>query len=131
MHGPARLTSALVTALTCAVVAAHVSAGQREGNTPAKEQYVILGCVSRQPGAARGTSTYLITDTRGEKPVIYRLDGDAAALEFHVGHYVEVAGPLASPARGGASAGTRALVIKVERVSYLLKDCPPGKSAGR
>ena len=91
----------------------------------------MLGCVSRQAGTARGSSTYLLTDTRGDKPVIYRLDGDAAALDFHVGHYVEVAGPLAAPARGGASPSARALVIKVERLSYLSKDCPPGKSAGK
>src|SRR5262245_32319246 len=108
MHGPARLTSALVTALTCAVLSSQVSAWQREGNNPARQEpYVILGCVSRQAGAARGASTYLITDTRGEKPVIYRLDGDAAALEFHVGHYVEVGGALAAPARGAASASGR------------------------
>jgi len=88
---------------------------------------VILGCVSRQPAAARGSSTYLLTDTRGETPVIYRLDGDAAALEFHVGHYVEVAGSLSTPARGGTSPSSRALVMKVERLSYLSKDCPTRK----
>lgn len=116
----------------CAVLAAHVSAGQRGGSNQAKQQhYVVLGCVSRQTGSARGSSAYLITDTRGEKPVIYRLDGDAATLDFHVGHYVEVAGPLATPARGGASASARALVLKVERLSYLSKDCPSAAAAAK
>jgi hypothetical protein len=120
------------TALTCAALAAHASAGQRGENNAAKQDhYVILGCVSRQAGVGRGSSTYLITDTRGEKPVIYRLDGDAATLDFHVGHYVEVAGPLTTSARGAASANARALVMKVERLSYLSKECPPGKPAGK
>ena len=128
MRGSARLVTALVTAATCAALAAHVAAGQREGNNQAKqEQYVILGCLSRQAGTARGSSMYLLTDTRGDKPVIYRLDGDAAALDFHVGHYVEAAGPLAAPARGGASPSARARVMKVERLSYLSKNCPPRK----
>ena len=119
--------TALAFAATCVVLTAHVSAGQRSGNNQAKQdRYVILGCVSRQAGGARGSSTYLITDTRGEKPVIYRLDGDAAELDFHAGHYVEVAGPLTIPARG-ASASARALVLKVERLSYLSKDCPAAK----
>jgi len=127
MPSPARLMTAPVTAVMCAVLAAHLSAGQREGNSPAKpDRYVILGCVSRQPGAARGSSTYLLTDTRGEKPVIYRLDGDAVAFDFHVGHYVEAAGPLATPARG-ASASARPLVMKVERLTYISKECPAGK----
>ena len=119
--------TAPVTAVMCAVLAAHAYAGQREGNSPAQQdRYVILGCVSRQPGAARGSSTYLLTDTRGEKPVIYRLDGDAAALDFHVGHYMEAAGALAAPARG-ASASARPLVMKVERLTYISKDCPSAK----
>jgi hypothetical protein len=119
--------TAPVTAVMCAVLAAQVFAAQREGSGPAKQdRYVILGCVSRQPGAARGSSTYRLTDTRGEKPVIYRLDGDAAALDFHVGHYIEAAGSLAAPARG-ASASARPLVMKVERLTYLSKDCPARK----
>src|SRR5262245_66680491 len=123
MHRSVGLTA--LAAVTCAALAAHVSAGQRGENNQAKQdQYVILGCVSRQAGGARGSSTYLITDTRGEKPVIYRLDGDAATLDFHVGHYVEVAGPLTAPARGGASAR---LTLKVVRLSYLSKDCPVRK----
>ena len=127
MRGSARLVTALATAAACAALAPHVSAGQREGNSQEnQEQYVILGCLSRQAGTARGSSIYLLTDTRGDKPVIYRLNGDAAALDFHVGHYVEVAGPLAAPARG-ASPSARAFTMKVERLSYLSKDCPTRK----
>src|SRR5262245_66191705 len=130
MRRPARVVGALVTGITCAVLAAHVSAGQRERTPPPNpDRYVILGCISRQPSAARGAATYLLTDTRGETPVIYRLNGDTAALDFHVGHYVEVAGPLTAPARG-ASPGAGALVIKVERLAYLAKARPPAKSAG-
>lgn len=132
MRRSARVVGALATGITCAVLAAHVSAGQRERTPPPNpDHYVILGCISRQPGAARGASTYLLTDTRGEAPVIYRLNGDAAALDFHVGHYVEAAGPLTAPARGGASPSARALVMKVERLSYLSKDCPSPKPAAK
>jgi hypothetical protein len=128
MRRSARVIGALATGITCAVLAAHVSAGQRERTPPPKpDHYVILGCISRQPGGARGASTYLLTDTRGETPMIYRLNGEAATLDFHVGHYVEVAGPLTAPARGGASASARALVMKVERLSYLSKECPARK----
>jgi hypothetical protein len=122
----------LARALACVAVAAasvswpiDTSAAQRGGDGSANpDRYVILGCVSREPSAGRGTPTFIVTDTRGEKPIIYRLNGDAAALDFQVGHYVEVAGPLASPA-GGASA--RGLVMKVERLTYLSKECPASK----
>ena len=132
MRRSARFTTVLAVATTCAVLAVHVSAQQREGSRSANtDRYVVLGCVSRRPAAARGTSTYLVTDTRGEKPTVYRLDGDTATLDFHVGHLVEIAGPLSTPARGGASAAGRALVIKVERLSYISKDCPSSKPAAK
>lgn len=123
MDQPFSIATALAAAATCAVLAAHVSAGQQERNTPANPpRYVILGCISRQPAAARGASIYLLTDTRGEKPMVYRLDGETAALDFHVGHYVEVAGRLSTPMRSRASA--RALVMNVERLTYISKECP-------
>lgn len=51
-----------------------------------------IGCISR------AGSSYVITDTRADPPVQYRLGGDAEKLQldFHVGHTVEVAGPVAS-----------------------------------
>jgi hypothetical protein len=119
-----RVLGSLAIAAACAVLPAHLGAQQ-----PA-QHFVVLGCITRQPASARGASTYFLTDTRGEKPVVYRVDGDPAVLEFHVGHYVEIAGPLSTPARG-ANAGAAAFQIKVERLSYLLKDCPASKPAAK
>jgi hypothetical protein len=127
----------LIRIIACLALAASavlpigVSAQERQGSGTSPGRYVILGCVSRQAAVARGAPTYLLTDTRGEKPMVYRLDGEAAALEFHVGHFVEIAGSLSTPARGGVAASASALVMKVERLSYLSKNCPSAKPAGK
>jgi hypothetical protein len=36
----------------------------------------------------------VVTDPRGPRPTVYRLEGDATLLSRHVGHTVEVTGPL-------------------------------------
>ena len=132
MRPLARTLACVTVAVASASWPTDTSASQRGGDGSANpERYVILGCVSREPSAGRGTPMFILTDTRGEKPVIYRLNGDAAALDFQVGHYVEVAGPLASPPVGGVSASARAMVMKFERLTYLSKDCPASKPAGK
>jgi hypothetical protein len=79
---------------------------------------IVIGCVSRD-GAAQA-SRYLLTDTRAQPPVQYRLEGDADLLRFHVGHLVEIAGLFASATGGGkANAGT----LKVEALTYLATRC--------
>lgn len=77
---------------------------------------IVIGCVSREGNAQ--APRYLLTDTRAQPPVQYRLAGDADLLRFHVGHTVEIAGAFA-PAAGGANAGT----LKVEALTYLATSC--------
>jgi cytochrome c-type biogenesis protein CcmE len=85
----------------------------------ASKRAVVIGCVSRDGNGQ--ASRYLITDTRMKTPVQYRLDADPDLLRFHVGHMVEVAGPLAV-ARGAAGTGN-AGTIKVEALTYLSTMC--------
>ena len=65
----------------------------------AGKRAIVIGCVSRE-GAGQ-TSRYLIIDTRMQNPLQYRLDANSDLLRFHVGHTVEISGPLAA-ARGVA-----------------------------
>jgi hypothetical protein len=57
-------------------------------------RYVAIGCITRQGTAA--APRYVVTDQRGEKALVWRLQGDGELLARHVGHRVEVAGSLVS-----------------------------------
>ena len=81
---------------------------------------VAIGCLSREGTAA--APRYLLTDTRGERPTVYRLDGDRAALDAHVGHLVEASGSLApapTTARGTAAVPT----LKVNSLVWISTSC--------
>jgi hypothetical protein len=78
---------------------------------------IVIGCVSRE-GSGQA-SRYVITDSRPQTPVQYRLDGDPDLLRFHVGHMVEIAGPVAAVKGGGGVAGT----LKVDALTYLSMTC--------
>ena len=90
--------------------------GQTRTPGPTIGRYVAIGCVSRQGTAA--APRYAVTDTRGDSPTVYRLDGDTALLARHVGHTIEVAGPL-----GPAQAGTAQRVLKVNTLVWLASSC--------
>ena len=76
---------------------------------------IVIGCVSRERAGQ-----FLITDTRARPPAQYRLEGNADLLRFHVGHTVEIAGPVTTARRGaGAGAGT----LTVEALTYLSTTC--------
>jgi hypothetical protein len=94
--------------------------------------FVVIGCVSREaqgagaanPGPAAG-ARFIITDTRGGgRASVYRLDGEQTQLELHVGHTLEIAGPI-SPARSSAGRGpnTDTPVLKVESLTYISTSC--------
>jgi hypothetical protein len=101
-------------------------------------RFVVIGCVSREtqgstaanPRAATGPR-FIVTDTRSDPVSIYRLDGDEATLNFHVGHTVEIAGPLSSLLSSLLSAGPgdpgeaapAPKVLKVESLTYLATTC--------
>jgi hypothetical protein len=61
----------------------------------------------------------VITDTRGGSPTTYRLDGDAAELARHIGHTVEVSGPIVQP-RPGATGPS---VLKVGSLVWIASSC--------
>jgi hypothetical protein len=91
------------------------------------DNFVSIGCVSKTPdGEIR------ITDWRGAggsngagapafqatKPLVLRLQGDQDMLKFHVGHEVEVRGPILEDA-----SGNRPAQMKAESILYLSRTC--------
>ena len=83
--------------------------------------FIVIGCISRE---GQGTPpAFVITDSRSKPPARYRLEGDADLLRLHVGHTVEIGGPItpASGARGGASAAIPS--FKVESLIYIATTC--------
>ena len=90
---------------------------------PASTRYVAIGCLTREaPSAANrpaGSAAFVLADPRGDKPSVLRLDGDAKQLDLHVGHTMEVAGPLS---RAKTPAG-ETLVLKVDRLTWIASTC--------
>ncbi len=95
------------------------------GRTPAaaaaQQRYVAIGCLSR---AGNG---FVLTDARGEAPTVYRVEGDREQLEFHVGHTLEIAGPIeripqAAPGKP-AAANAPGYTMKAEKVTYVSPRC--------
>jgi hypothetical protein len=83
--------------------------------------FIVIGCVGRE-----GQSTlpaFRITDSRSKPPTPYRLEGDPDLLRLHVGHTVEIGGPI-TPASGmlrGANAS--APTLKVQSLIYISTTC--------
>ena len=82
--------------------------------TAPSARFVAIGCLSQQGTAA--APRYVVTDTRGDTRTVYRLTSDAAVLGPHVGHTVEVSGPLAT------SAGAQN-VLKVNTLVWIASTC--------
>jgi hypothetical protein len=78
-------------------------------------RYGAIGCLTRQGTAV--APRYVITDTRGPSPTVYRLDGDRSLLERHVGHTIEVSGTLTPVA--GSSRHT----MKVSSLVWIASSC--------
>jgi len=83
--------------------------------------FITIGCVSRE-----GQSTppvFAITDSRSKPPAQYRLEGDPDLLGLHVGHTVEIGGPItpASGTRTGADAS--APTLKMQSLTYISTTC--------
>jgi hypothetical protein len=96
-------------------------------------RFVVIGCIrgetqsstASNPRAASGPR-FILTDTRSDPPSIYRLDGDDTTLNFHVGHTVEIAGPLSVGAGAGNGPDGVAPVTRVLTVvslTYLATSC--------
>jgi hypothetical protein len=89
--------------------------------TPGAGNFIAIGCVSREGQSTQ--PTFVITDARPKAPVQYRLDGDPDLLRMHVGHTVEIGGPItpASGMKGGGS--TPAPTLKVQSLTYISTTC--------
>jgi hypothetical protein len=81
----------------------------------------VIGCVSTEGPSAQ--PTFVIVDSRAKPPAQYRLDGDRDLLRMHVGHTVEIGGPItpASGARAGANAS--APTLKMQSLTYIATTC--------
>src|SRR5215470_4691468 len=83
--------------------------------TPGAGNFITIGCVSRErPESA----TFVIEDSRPTPPARYRLEGDANLLRLHVGHMLEVGGPIV-PTSGAGGVST----LKVQSLIYLSTTC--------
>ena len=90
--------------------------------TAGASTFIVIGCVSRE-----GQSTppiFVITDSRPKRPARYRLEGDADLLRLHVGHTVEIGGPI-TPASEEArdSATASAPTLTVQSLTYISRAC--------
>jgi hypothetical protein len=89
--------------------------------------FLSIGCVRKS-----GDGEFRITDWRGAEqasvanappiaatpPLVLRLQGDQDMLNFHVGHEVEITGPIIEAATASLPAK-----IKVESILYLSRAC--------
>jgi hypothetical protein len=124
-------SAAIVCAATIGLSATQ-TAPQNPGQASATRKYVVIGCLSREGpstpsagSAAPARPTFIITDTRGDSPATYRLDGDAEQVGLHVGHTVEIAGPIATGpgARGGGNASPAVPTLTVQSLTYISTTC--------
>jgi hypothetical protein len=78
--------------------------------------YIVIGCISRSQG-----NTYVITESR-PRPLTplptpqFRLEGDTEILRVHVGHTVEIGGPVSRSSRD-------ARTLTVKSLTYLSTTC--------
>jgi hypothetical protein len=122
-------SAAIVCAATIGLSATQ-TAPQNPGqaSTP---KYVVIGCISREGqstpsagSAAAARPAFIITDTRGDSPATYRLDGDAEQLALHVGHTVEIAGPITTgPGARGGDARAAVPTLKAQSLTYISTTC--------
>jgi hypothetical protein len=83
--------------------------------------FIVIGCVGRE-----GQSTppvFAITDSRSKPPAQYRLEGDADLLRLHVGHTVEIGGPITSASGTRSDANASAPTLKVQSLTYISTTC--------
>src|SRR5262245_66500404 len=99
--------SLVLRGFACAAFASSAVFAQTaaELQRPAGNRYISVGCLSRETPAPAGRGAaaapvYIITDSRGETPLVYRLEGDATELAAHIGHTIQVEGPLSAPPAG-------------------------------
>lgn len=88
--------------------------------SPGGGNSIVIGCISREGQDA--AETFVITDSRATPPAQYRLQGDTDLLRIHVGHTVEIGGPI-TPSATGAITST----LGVKALTYVSTTCKPLK----
>ena len=133
MERALQAASAAIVCATTIGLSATQTAPQNPGQASTARKYVVIGCISREErstpsrgNAAPAGPTFTVTDTRGDSPATYRLGGDAEQLGLHVGHTVEISGPITTPpgARGGGNAGPAVPTLTVQSLTYISTTCP-------
>jgi hypothetical protein len=82
--------------------------------------FIVIGCVSREEQST--PPVFVITDSRPKPPARYRLEGDVDLLQLHVGHTVEIGGPIA-PAADARDASARVPTLTVQSLTYISRTC--------
>lgn len=133
----------LIWLVTAALAAQTTSSATPQRSTAkAPEKITITGCVERadqvaSPAATLGTTVDSLTfvlrtpppetaGTSGTRPAAdkgYRLDGDVAKLNPHVGHKVEITGLVTEAAATGATSSAEGPKVKVESIRMLSETC--------
>ena len=90
------------------------------GVSPGGGNFIVIGCISRE--GQGGSETFAIADSRATPPAQYLLQGDTELLRIHVGHTVEIGGPI-TPAAAGAKTPT----LGVKALAYVSTTCKPLK----
>jgi hypothetical protein len=99
-------------------------------STDRETKFLFIGCVAKS-----GNGEFRVTDWRGAEqpsvanappiasrpPLVLRLQGDQDMLNFHVGHEVQISGPILEAATASLPAK-----IKVESILYLSRACWKG-----
>jgi hypothetical protein len=88
--------------------------------SPGGSNFIVIGCISREGRDA--AETFVITDSRATPPAQYRLQGDTDLLRIHVGHTVEIGGPI-TPSATGVITST----LGVKALTYSSTTCKPLK----
>ena len=89
-----RITPVLTAILSLAIASLAFAQTGATRPAPANGRYVAIGCLTKQ--GTGSAARYVVTDPRGDKPTVYRLQGETELLQRHVGHTVEVTGALAT-----------------------------------
>jgi hypothetical protein len=124
---------AITWALLTGGLAAQAGTPAAPAGTPPKENQLnpgsiqpgggkplVIGCLSREGDAT--APTFVLSESRGKPPARYHLTGDVDLLRVHVGHTIEVGGPItAAPPAPGATPGPPTLTV--ESLAYIAQTC--------
>jgi len=117
----AAITWATLTGLPAAQAGLTKDTQLNPGNVkPGGGKPLVIGCLSSEGNAT--SPTFVLSDSRAKPPALYHLTGDIEMLRVHVGHTIEVGGPI-TPAPNTRANSTAPPTLKVESLAYVAKTC--------